>query len=340
MKTVIYLLLPSLFFVSTSCFTQTRLGKSLDSLFTFYVDSNFSGTVFLAEKGEVILNKGYGFADNETKKLNTANTLFNVASIGKQFTAYSVLLLEKKGILSTNDCLAKYIGKFGDDRDSVTIHHVLLHSSGLFNQSATLDYSTRDKFLQSVRVAGAESKPGENYRYSNAGYTMLAALVEITSGEAFELFLLKNVFEPFKMQNTGYPWESRIDKSLLATGYNNKHEALPPQPNIWGARGPGNLVTSVGDLFVWIKAFQNEKLVAPAIKNKMLFDFLPTRESYSWNKNTTSRKTRFYHKGGGRNDFENRLMWYPDDEVLIIFLINNDYNLAAQIFNKIRNIMN
>jgi len=340
MKTGMYLILNSLFFVSNPCFTQTVLGKSLDSLFTSYLDSGFSGAVFLEEKGKVVLNKGYGFANNETKKLNTSNTLFNVASIGKQFTAYSVLLLEKKGILTTNDYLAKYIGKFGDGRDSTTIHHVLLHSSGLFNQSATLDYSTRDKFLQSVRDAGAESKPGENYRYSNAGYTMLAAVVEIVSGESFEQFLLKNVFEPFKMQYTGYPWEPRIDKSLLATGYNNKHEALPPQPDIWGARGPGNLVTSVGDLFIWIKAVQNENLVAPGIKNKMLFDFLPNRETYSWNKNTTSRKTRFYHKGGGRNDFENRLMWYPDDDVLIIFLINNDYNLAAKIFNKIKILMN
>lgn len=340
MKLRMLVILNSHFFLSNFGFTQSNLGNSLDNLFTSYIDSGFSGSVLVAEKNKVVLKKGYGYADNETKKLNTPMTLFNVASIGKQFTVYSVLLLEKWGLLSTNDYLSKYIGEFKDIRDSVTIHHLLIHSSGLFKEGANLDYSKRATFIQSVRDTGSESKPGKRYRYSNAGYSMLAAIVEIVSGQPFENFLLKNIFEPCKMQNTGYPWEQHMNKSLFATGYNNKHQSVPSQEDIWAARGPGNLLTSVEDLYKWLKAFQDEKILSTAIRNKILFDYLPNRDTYSWNKATTSRKTKFYHKGGGRDDFESRLMWFPDDEIIIMFFINNDYNLARKLFSNISVLMN
>jgi len=149
MKLKIFALLNFIFFLSSFCLPQSKLGNSLDSLFTSYLDSGFSGSVLGAEKNKIVLEKGYGYADNETKKLNTPKTLFNVASIGKHFTVYSILLLEKKGVLSTNDYLAKYIGKFYDNRDSVTIHHLLTHSSGLFKEGTALDYTARNKFIQS-----------------------------------------------------------------------------------------------------------------------------------------------------------------------------------------------
>jgi CubicO group peptidase (beta-lactamase class C family) len=100
-----------------------------------------------------------------------------------------------------------------------------------------------------VRDSANESKPGEKYRYSNAGYSMLAAVVEIISGKSFENFLLENIFEPCKMKSTGYPWELRMNKSLFATGHNSKHQAIAPEQNVWAARGSGNLVTNGGDLY-------------------------------------------------------------------------------------------
>jgi len=119
-----------------------------------YADSGFSGSVLVAEKKEITLLKGYGYANYQNKIPNTPSTQFNVASIGKQFTAYSILLLEKKGLLSTNDYIWKYIGPFNDERDSTTIHHLLLHSSGLFIANIDLDYSTRENFIHSVKTNG------------------------------------------------------------------------------------------------------------------------------------------------------------------------------------------
>ncbi len=152
-----YLLTVVMVFQNNICFSQQNIGGRIDSLFRNYTDSGFSGSVLVAEKKLVTLKKGYGYSNNERKTLNTPTTLFNVASIGKQFTAYSILLLDKKGMLGTADLINKYIGPFNDARDSTTIHHLLLHSSGLFREDVDYDYSTRAKFIQSVKQNGMES---------------------------------------------------------------------------------------------------------------------------------------------------------------------------------------
>lgn len=334
------IVLISSIFQSICCFAQKDIGKTVNRLFTTYIDSGFSGSVLVAEKNKIILKKGYGYAKKESKILNTPKTLFNVASIGKQFTAYAVLLLEKRGLLSTSDHISKYIGAFNDIRDSCTIHHLLLHSSGLFIENSELDYSTRKGFIQSARDSGYESKPGEAYRYSNAGYSMLAAIVEIVSGQPFEKFLLENIFIPCKMKNTGYPWEQRLHSKPFATGYDKNKQPMKPQVDIWATRGPGHQVTTMEDLYKWIKAIQDPAFMPADIKNKIFYDHIPGKETYSWNRATTAHNTRFYFKGGGRPDFESQVMWFPDDEVIIIFSINADYNLRRILFSKIRAEMN
>ena len=335
-----HFLLSILLAVCINSFSQTPLAKRIDSLFISYLDSGLAGSLLVAEQNKITLKKAYGYSNNETKTLNTTNTLFNVASIGKQFTVYAVLNLESQGLLSTNDYLSKYIGRFNDFRDSITIHQLLIHRSGLINEGADLDYSTRDKFIETIKKGLPDSIPGKKYRYSNAGYSMLAAVVEIVSKQPFEEYLLKNIFEPCKMKNTGYPWETRMNKSLYATGYNSQHQPQAPQQDFWAVRGPGHFVTTMEDLYLWMNAFQDDKFVSPAMRAKILYDYFPGEDGYAWNKALTNRKTRFFHKGGGRPDFESRMLWFPDDGVIIIFSLNNDYNLARQLFTKARAIMN
>jgi len=339
-SSLLFSIIISAILFQTTCFAQKNIDKTIDRLFTLYVDSGFSGSVLIAQKNKTILKKGYGYANLEQKKVNTPATLFNVASIGKQFTAYLVLLLEKRGLSNVNDPVSKYIGAFNDIRDSCTIHHLLLHSSGLFKENANLNYSTHTLFIQSVKDAGHESRPGERYRYSNAGYSMLAAIVEIISGKPFEDFLQENIFKPLKMESTGFPWEPRLKSKPFATGYDKNKQPMKPQDDLWAARGPGNLVTTVEDLFKWINAIQDQRFLPIDMESKIFYDHIPGKESYSWNKTKTTRHTSFFHKGGGRSDFESQMMWYPDDEVIIIFLINNNNDLRRVLFSKIRVEMN
>lgn len=339
MRLLISLLCLSLVLRYHSATARSAVGVRIDSLFTVYSDSGFGGAALVSEKGSVTLKRGYGYANRNTKELNTSATLYNIASLGKQFTCYAVLLLEKQGKLRTSDFVSKYVGSFNDARDSATIHHLLMHSSGLVREGAPLDYKTRAAFVQSVKAGAIESPPEKEYRYSNAGYSLLAAIVEIVSGKRFEEFLLENVFTPAGIQNTGYPWETRIKKELFATGYDKNGRPVDPQEDIWAARGPGNLMSSVEDLYTWIGALRDSSFFPGKMRDEVFHDYIPGKETYSWHKETTLRKTRFYHKGGGRADFECHLMWYPDDDVLVIFCINNDYNLRGRLFNKIKALM-
>ena len=100
-----------------------------------------------------------------------------------------------------------------------------------------------------------------------------------------------------------------------------------------------NTVVFVGDLYLWISAYQNKNFMPEEFTSKIFYDYVP-EDTYSWNKSKTAHRTRFYHKGGGHPDFETRMMWYPDDNILVIFCINNDYNLARKLFNQVSGLIN
>lgn len=318
-----------------------HIGKDLDKIFTSYIDSGFSGAVIVVKNNAVVLKQAYGLADREKKIPNTTQTLFNVASIGKQFTAVTVLKLEQMGLLDTKDRVSNYVGSLGGMKDSATIEQLLMHTSGLFVEGADLDYSSRDKYIASVRNTPLESSPGAKHRYSNAGYTLLAAVVEIVTKKPFEDVLYKMAFQPAGMNYTGFPWESRVQKGLLATGYNTKGEAQPAEENVWGARGPGNIVTNTNDVLKWYEyAWLSDKFISKKIKDRMLTDHLPGKETFSWNKSVTPAGRKLFYKGGGRPDFESQIMWWPDDQVFLFFSINNDRNLRRLVFRDINLYMN
>ena len=328
-------------FISCQSCKAQNIGKDLGKIFESYIDSGFTGIVLVVKNDSILLQKGYGFANDEKKILNTTKTLFNVASIGKQFTAAIVLLLEEKGLVNTKDYIAKYTGRLGGLKDSATIEHLLLHSSGLFQEGYAFDYSSKEAFISSVSKSPLESVPGEKWRYSNAGYNLLAAIVETVTKETFEDVLNKMIFQPAGMIYTGFPWENRIQKNLLATGYNSKGEAQPPAVNVWGTRGPGNLVTNTEDILKWYRtAWVGNTIIPAKIKERMLQDHIPGKETFSWNKGTTATGKKFYHKGGGRPDFESNLMWWPDDNIFLFFSINRDKNLRRLIFRDISAFMN
>ena len=317
------------------------MGEELDDLMTSFSKEGYSGAVLVAQNGEIILRKGYGLADRERKIQNTPATLFNVASIGKIFTAAAVLKLEMQGKLKTSDLISKYLGEFPKEKSGATIHHLLTHTAGLTvdesmsGSTATLDYSSRKAFVQSVKDAPVESKPGEKYRYTNAGYILLAAIVEEVSGQPFERYLQQHIFKPAGLTSTGYPWDKKFDHAPVAVGYvGNKLEESKPAPratNIWGNRGPGNLVTTVGDLYKWIEALRKNKVLSAQAKKKMFTAYAHVNEGYGWHIDKTARNTMLVRRGGGRPDFESEVQWYIDENTAIIFTINNDLNFRRRV---------
>src|SRR3970040_1295413 len=166
----------------------TAAGRNLDigAKVDFYVQpylegNNFSGAVFIARKGKVLVSKGYGMANYELGAPNTPRTKFHIASVSKPFTAAAIMILQERGLLSTDDPLTKFIPDYPNG-DKITLHHLLTHTSGIPNVNDFPDYDRDSKFphttgnlVEMFKHQPLEFQPGERYRYSNSNYNLLAS---------------------------------------------------------------------------------------------------------------------------------------------------------------------
>jgi CubicO group peptidase (beta-lactamase class C family) len=143
--------------------------------------SNFSGAVLVAQKGTIILSKGYGFANYEHDIPNTPQTKFRIASMTKPFTAAAIMRLQEKNLLSVHDLLSKYIPDYPNG-DKITLHHLLTHTSGIPNYYKHWDDVRNCSKLEDLILAfkswQSEFEPGSNYAYSNSNYSLLAYIIE------------------------------------------------------------------------------------------------------------------------------------------------------------------
>ena len=298
----------------------------LDALVSSFAARGMSGVVLVEHHGATIFRKAYGFADRERKIANTPETRFDVASVAKVFTAAAILELEEEGRLSTADPISKYFGPFAEGESGATIHHLLTHTSGLVVKGTTLDYASRDAFIRSVAKAPRADKPGATYTYLNAGYGMLAAIVEIASGERFEDYVARRLFAPAGLKSTGFEWQQRPDDPSIAVGYRGETVAqLQPVAAAgdagWGQRGPGGVVTTVDDLQRWIHALRDDAVLSAASRKKM-FTAYHGDEGYGWHVAPTERGTTVVHRGGGHPEVSSEVRWFPDEQSLIVIFRN------------------
>ena len=167
-----------------------------------YVDAQtFMGSVLVAKNGKVILSKSYGMADLEWSVPNSPTTRFNIASMTKQFTAASVLLLEDRGKLKTDDLVKKYLPDAPASWDKITIYHLLTHTSGIPDDAANYKPGTPDELVFNDKPL--KFQPGEQWSYTNLGYIVLGYLLERITGQTYEDFVQENIFKPLGMNDSG-----------------------------------------------------------------------------------------------------------------------------------------
>ena len=210
-----------LFLLGANAAAQDPAAKFDEYLNALAGQQRFAGSVLVARDGKVIFSKGYGLANVELDVPNTPQTKFRLGSITKQFTATAILLLQERGKLSVGDPICKYIDTCPAAWSEVTIHHLLSHTGGIPNFTSFPDYVpkmmmpvTTQEMIARFKDKPLDFKPGEKWSYSNSGYFLLGAIIEKASGESYESFLQKNIFDPLKMTNTGYDHFDTILKSL------------------------------------------------------------------------------------------------------------------------------
>lgn len=322
-----------------------KLGEQMDKYFSTISQLGFSGSVLIAQNGEVILQRGYGYADSSRSVAVTTETVFDIGSITKQFTAAAIMKLEMQGKLDTNDLMSKYLPDVPEDKKSVTLHHLLTHTAGLSAYSGE-DYETspRDETVKRILSSKLQSEPGKEYSYSNSGFSLLAAIVERVSGEAWEAFVHKNLFEPAGMQMTGYRL-AKWNKQQLARGYNGEKDTGTPLDHNWAASGPywnlfgnGGILSTPGDLYKWAQALKGEKILSAAAKQKLFKPFL-NNYAYGWIVEETANGKRITHGGGSDFGFLAHLSMYQDKDTFIIITSNTipfeDFAYMQVLVNRV-----
>lgn len=230
----------------------------------------FSGVVAMAEDGAPVLVEGYGPANRETGAPWTPATVSTVGSITKQFTAAAILLLQEEGRLSVSDPITEYFDDVPEDKRSITLHQLLTHSSGIVDLEGFGDWDpiTREAFVRGSMKQDLEFAPGEGYQYSNAGFSLLGAIIEQLTGDSYEAFLRTRLFVPNGMYETGYilpEWgEGRI-----ACGYADGERwgtvlerPLGDDGPYWVLRANGGIHSTAYDMLRWARALLEGRVLS------------------------------------------------------------------------------
>jgi CubicO group peptidase (beta-lactamase class C family) len=253
--------------------------KQIDQLFTTWNRIDSPGAAVAVEKdGKVIYKKGFGSAELEYDIPITPGTVFHIASVSKQFTCFSILLLEKQGKLSIYDDIRKYIPEVPDLGKVITLNHLMHHTSGLRDQWDLLamagwrldDIITKDQILRIVsRQKELNFNPGDEYLYCNTGFTLLAEVVARVSGQTFPEFTRTHIFEPLKMRNTQF--YDNCEKIVKNRAYSFYADSTGFKKSIlsYSNAGATSLFTTAEDLCLWSRNFENPIVGDKEIINRM-----------------------------------------------------------------------
>ncbi|HYC61950.1 MAG TPA: serine hydrolase domain-containing protein [Thermoanaerobaculia bacterium] len=311
------------------------LHDRLHAMLAGYEKDGFSGTVLVAKDGALVLHRGYGFANRERGIRNGTDTLFEVASLTKPFTAAAILQLEAQGKLKTSDPLERWLGPFPPGKAAATIHHLATHTGGLVPDGSDLGSGEdRDQFIAAVKAVAMESAPGGKYRYTNAGYSVLAAVIETVSGDPYATYLRRHIAPRAGLKDMYFRGETvpadRMALGYLGTADEAKHSAPPPLR--WGTIGAGGMITTVADLHRWYVALRGGRVLDPPELQKMFHPW-PT-EGYGWHVERDASGRQMIHKGGGMREYATQMIEYPDDGVLIVWASNDLRTRWRQTLNR------
>jgi CubicO group peptidase (beta-lactamase class C family) len=322
-----------------------------DKLDRWLIASDFKGNVLVWSQGAVVLRKGYGLADRENNVAYDADTVFSIGSITKQFTAAAILKLEMQGKLRVEDTIAKHLTGVPDDKKGITLHQLLTHTSGLDSDFAgDYDPVQRDEYVKRILASKLRTKPGDAYFYSNAGYSLLAAIVEIASGVPYEKFLRDNLFLPAGMKETGYKLPA-WPPARIAVGYHDAarwgritEKPWAPDGPYWALRGNGGIHSTLDDMLRWHKALLSDTVLTSAEREKMFRRHVSegpgsgSSYGYGWSLRDADWGGRLIEHNGGNGTFFADVLRFVDDDLVVILSTNDSQVRGGRISHALARI--
>jgi CubicO group peptidase (beta-lactamase class C family) len=311
--------------------------EKIDTLLAAYNKQRyFNGSALVAEKGKVILHKGYGLANMEWQIPNRPDTKFRLGSITKQFTSMVIMQLVGEGKIELDAKMTKYLTDYRKDTgDKVTIRNLLTHTSGIpsytsipgFIQNKSRDPYTVADFIKTFCSGDLEFTPGSKFEYDNSGYFVLGAIIEKVTGMPYERAVKERIFDPLGMKDSGYDHFATL-MPRRATGYvltPNGYENAPFL-DMSVPYAAGSLYSTVEDLYLWDRALYTDKLLGADLK-KTMFTPLLSDYAFGWavrKLKLDDGKTELSTIGhnGGINGFNTLEIRLPDTQDLVVLLDN------------------
>lgn len=276
------------------------------------VPDGSSGSLVAVADGDVVACEGWGESDHEAGTPSGCDTVYDIGSVSKQFTAAAVVKLQMQGLLRVTDTLGDFFADGPADKRGITVRQLLTHTAGLVDSLGD-DYEplSREEMISAGLVSELRTRPGARYHYSNLGYSLLAAIVEEVSGTGYEDYLAEELFAPAGMTQTGYvlpDWDEtdvavEYDARGRAQGRPYGHPWADDGPH-WNLRGNGGLLSTARDMGRWLLALEGDAVLDERARAEL---FRPrvleqpggeTRYAYGWVVADTPLGPITWHNGG------------------------------------------
>lgn len=298
----------------------------------------------IIQNGQAVKTAAYGLANIELRAPATPETVFEIGSITKQFTAAGILLLAQDGKLSVDDRITAHLKHAPDAWTNITVRHLLTHTSGLKSYTGLEGFEltrhlTQEQFIKAIASQPPEFPPGQSWKYCNTGFNLLGFIIENVSGKRYGDFMSERIFRPLGMTNTLDRRPSRIIPNR-ADGYEqSNHVLINRDYDLTDVFSAGALVSTVGDLAKWNGALDGESLLKARSKEQMwtparLKDGSTRNYGFGWFLDTVEGHKNIGHSGA-TSGFSASIQRFPDDKLAVILLTNTDEQIATTLAKRI-----
>jgi CubicO group peptidase (beta-lactamase class C family) len=326
---------------------ETALAATLDIVFQDAMKDGVSGALLLEQDGKVALRAGYGYANREKKTPFTTQTIAQIGSITKQFTAMAAVDLWHRGKLDFAQPVRLYLPETAEPAASLTLDQLLTHTSGMPDTCGEdFDRMSKQDFLSKCSAKPLAFPPGSKFGYSNAEYSLLAMVIEKVSGESIGAYLTNRFFKRLGMTETGYDFPG-VARDRFAVGYlKDKPQGVidetfaPLNGDYWNLKGNGGMQSTSEDMYRWYRALSGPSDIPEAMRQAAtrprFHEEKDIWEGYGWalREAPDGHVVQVSHSGSD-GTFFSYFCWRPDDRTFFYFVSNSGEPEATKLVRRI-----
>ncbi|MEM7145650.1 MAG: serine hydrolase domain-containing protein [Verrucomicrobiota bacterium] len=332
---------------------EEELEEAVGAIAAEWVNSEKTAglSIGVAKGGEVLLAEGYGSANLELEVSASAESVYRIGSVTKQFTAAAILLLVEEGTVGLGDSLSQWLPDFDMQGHEVTVLQLLQHTSGIRSMTSLPTFreqvredAGREEMLALIEAEPFDFPPGRRFKYNNSGYYLLGVIIEEASGKTYGQFLRERIFEPLGMESTRVGgWRPLIENR--ASGYArwgvyflNAEPISMTQPFAAGA-----LVSTVGDLMKWQRGLVEGKVLSEASWERMTTRGITNKgDEIPYGCGVFVQRAEgqpVIRHGGGIKGFRSELNYFPESDVTIVVLANTENVAVNEIVEAVAGVV-